>query len=134
MSSSPAAFRPTSARTPTKQRMPLGQLDVNTNKAVSSHRDALHDELESRLQSAQAEYAKNLQQMRQDFINAELEIEQWQQSYADIQEQGKQLHAAYEIKCIKVKELGGQLEEAKVALGHHFYLHSVSSSHVLRFC
>jgi hypothetical protein len=82
--------------------MPLGQLDVNTNKAVSTQRDALHDELESRLQSVQAEYAKNLQQMRQDFINAELEIEQWQQSYADIQEQGKQLHAAYEIKCIKV--------------------------------
>ena len=94
--------------------MPLGQLDVNTNKAVSVQRDALHDELDSRLHSAQAEYAKNLQQMRQDFINAELEIEQWQQSYADIQEQGKQLHAAYEIKCIKVKELGGQLEEAKV--------------------
>jgi hypothetical protein len=102
--------------------MPLGQLDVNTNKAVvSTQRDALHDELESRLQSVQAEYAKNLQQMRQDFINAELEIEQWQQSYADIQEQGKQLHAAYEIKCIKVKELGGQLEEAKVTL---FALHS----------
>ena len=115
MSSSPAAFRTTSAKTPTKQqRTPLGQLDVNTNKSMTSH----HEECERRLQSAQAEYAKNLQQMRQDFINSELEIEQWQQSYADIQEQGKQLHAAYEIKCIKVKELGGQLEEAKVTVHH----------------
>ena len=85
---------------------------------MPSQRDVLHDECERRLQSAQAEYARNLQQMRQDFINSELEIEQWQQSYADIQEQGKQLHAAYEIKCIKVKELGGQLEEAKVRVAH----------------
>lgn len=118
MSSSPAPhqnYQPAAGKTPTKQlRAPLGSLDVNTNKAVTSQRDAVHDECERRLQSAQAEYAKKVQQMRQEFENAECEIEQWQQSYADIQEQGKQLHAAYEIKCIKVKELGGQLEEAKV--------------------
>ena len=116
MSSSPAGFQLASGRTPTKQqRTPLGPLDVNTNKA------ALHDECERRLQSAQAEYAKKVQQMRQEFGNAECEIEQWQQSYADIQEQGKQLHAAYEIKCIKVKELGGQLEEAKVRVPFCFH-------------
>ena len=123
MSSSPAAFQLNSGRTPTKQhRTPLGALDANTNKAVSSHRDALHDECERRLQDAQAEFAKKYQQMRQEFENAECEIEQWQQSYADIQEQGKQLHAAYEIKCIKVKELGSQLEEAKVPAPPFFLL------------
>lgn len=131
MSSSPAAFQLNSGRTPTKQhRTPLGALDANTNKAVSSHRDALHDECERRLQAAQAEFAKKYQQMRQEFENAECEIEQWQQSYSDIQEQGKQLHAAYEIKCIKVKELGGQLEEAKVPAPHCFFYDDCVLTHL----